>query len=408
MFISNDIISAKQVNQYKKELEQELASTLRYWMVHTVDEINAGFVGRIDNSNDVYTTAPKGAVLNGRILWAFSAAYNHCGENKYLENATRAFKYISEHFIDKEFGGVYWTVDFKGNMADSKKQIYALAFCVYGLSEYYAASKDEKALNLAMDLYVLIEQNSYDANKKGYLEAFARDWKEIKDLRLSAKDANEKKTMNTHLHIIEAYSNLYKVLPIVQLKNKIIVLLELFDTYFINHKTFHLKLFFDEAWNEKPGVISYGHDIEAAWLLLQCAEIINDETWINVYKNHAIKITDAAIEGLDKDGGMWYEYDTSHRALIKEKHWWVQAEAMIGFYNAYQITHDEKYLQHSIRAWQFIRKNIIDYKKGEWFWGVKEDYSIMQNEDKVGLWKCPYHNSRACLEIIKRISEHNE
>ena len=404
MFISNDIISAKQVNQYKKELEQELASTLRYWMVHTVDETKGGFVGRIDNSNDVYTTAPKGAVLNGRILWAFSAAYNHCGENKYLENATRAFKYISEHFIDKEFGGVYWTVDFKGNMADSKKQIYALAFCVYGLSEYYAASKDEKALKLAMDLYVLIEQNSYDVNKKGYLEAFARDWKEIKDLRLSAKDANEKKTMNTHLHIIEAYSNLYKVLPIVQLKNKIIVLLELFDTYFINHKTFHLKLFFDEAWNEKPGVISYGHDIEAAWLLLQCAEIINDETWINVYKNHAIKITDAAIEGLDKDGGMWYEYDTSHRALVKEKHWWVQAEAMVGFYNAYQITHDEKYLQHSIRGWQFIRKNIIDYKKGEWFWGVKEDYSIMQNEDKVGLWKCPYHNSRACLEIIKRTS----
>ena len=215
MFISNDIISAKQVNQYKKELEQELASTLRYWMVHTVDETKGGFVGRIDNSNDVYTTAPKGAVLNGRILWAFSAAYNHCGENKYLENATRAFKYISEHFIDKEFGGVYWTVDFKGNMVDSKKQIYALAFCVYGLSEYYAASKDEKALKLAMDLYVLIEQNSYDVNKKGYLEAFARDWKEIKDLRLSEKDANEKKTMNTHLHIIEAYSNLYKVLPIV-------------------------------------------------------------------------------------------------------------------------------------------------------------------------------------------------
>jgi mannobiose 2-epimerase len=254
-------------------------------------------------------------------------------------------------------------------------------------------------------LYNSIEEHSYDAKHKGYLEAFTRDWKDADDLRLSSKDANEKKTMNTHLHIIEAYANLYKVHPSEELKNKIVELLELFNASFINKKTFHLKLFFDESWDEKPNVISYGHDIEAAWLLLQCAEIIKHEAWIKIYTQHAIKIADAATEGLDKDGGMWYEYEPLHQILIKEKHWWVQAEAMIGFFNAYQIASNEKHLKHSLNSWQFIKQYISDDKNGEWFWGIKDDYSIMQNEDKAGLWKCPYHNSRACLEIINRIND---
>jgi mannobiose 2-epimerase len=392
------------LQQYKQEVTNELHSILDYWMQYSIDKTNNGFVGKINNENKVDITASKGSVLNARILWTFSAAYNFCSEDKHLSVLTRAFEYIRDKFFDKKYGGVFWTVDAEGNMLDSKKQIYALAFCIYGLSEFYAASKNDEALPLAIALYEAIDQRSYDNINKGYFEAFNRDWSNADELRLSSKDANEKKTMNTHLHIIEAYANLYKVHPSSELKNKIVELLELFDKHFINHKTFHLKLFFDEAWNEKPDVISYGHDIEAAWLLLQCAEIIQHEEWIKIYKHHAIKIANAAAEGLDKDGGLWYEYDESNQTLIKEKHWWPQAEAMIGFYNAYQITNDEKYLQHSINSWQFIKQHIKDNKNGEWFWGVKADYSIMQNECKVGLWKCPYHNSRACLEIIKRIN----
>ncbi|MBV9963324.1 MAG: AGE family epimerase/isomerase [Parafilimonas sp.] len=391
------------LQQYKQEVTNELFSILSYWMNNTIDNLNGGFVGKIDNSNKIDTTSPKGSVLNGRILWTFSAAYTQFQKEEYLTVAARAFNYIKVHFIDKQFGGVYWTVDAKGNMLDSKKQIYALAFCVYGLSEYYAASKKNEALQLALSLYNAIEQLSYDEENKGYFEAFKRDWNNADDLRLSAKDANEKKTMNTHLHIIEAYANLYKVDPSVLLKNKIVQLLELFDKHFIDKNTFHLKLFFDEAWNEKPGLISYGHDVEAAWLLQQCAEITQHENWTKVYKDHAIKIANAASEGLDTDGGLWYEYEPSHQTLIKEKHWWPQAEAMIGFFNAYQITNDESYLQQSINSWQFIKHYIKDEKNGEWFWGVRDDYSIMPSEDKVGLWKCPYHSSRACLEIINRI-----
>jgi mannobiose 2-epimerase len=393
------------LDAYKKETEAELLSILSYWMQYAIDD-NSVFFGKVNNNNIADKNAPKGAVLNARILWAFSAAYIHLKEAKYLNVATNAFEYLQKHFIDKQFGGVFWTVDFEGNLLDGKKQVYALAFCIYGLSEYYAASKNEEALALALNLYNEIEAHSYDAINKGYFEAFKRDWQDADDMRLSTKDANEKKTMNTHLHIVEAYANLYGVYKNENLRNKIIELLELFNAHFIDTKTFHLKLFFDEAWNEKPGVISYGHDIEAAWLLLQCAEIIQHELWINVYKDYAIKISDAATEGLDKDGGLWYEFDTSSQTLIKEKHWWPQAEAMIGFFNAYQITNDERYLQHSINSWKFIMAHLKDNKNGEWFWGVKEDYSVMANEDKVGLWKCPYHNSRACFEIIKRINNH--
>ncbi len=393
------------LQQYKKEVTTELSLILDYWIQHTVDNLNDGFYGKVNNDNIADELAPKGSVMHARILWAFSAAYNFCNKEKYLSTATRAFEYIRDHFIDKEYGGIYWAIDAKRDALDTKKQVYALAFCIYGLSEYYAASGNKEALALALALYDSVEQYSYDAIHKGYFEAFTRDWKEADDLRLSAKDANEKKTMNTHLHIIEAYAGLYKVHPSVQLRNKIIELLELFDIYFINRKTFHLRLFFDEAWNEKPDVISYGHDIEAAWLLLQCAEIIQHDTWINAYKKHAVKIAIAAMEGLDNDGGMWYEYEPSHQTLIKEKHWWVQAEAMVGFFNAWQITNDEKYLQHSIHSWQFIKAYIKDNEKGEWFWGINDDYTVMKSQDKVGIWKCPYHNSRACLEIIKRIND---
>ena len=398
------------LHQYKKELHEELNSILSYWIENTIDELNGGFFGKIDNANDVYTTAPKGAVLNARILWTFSAAYNFNTGEKYLSTATRAFEYIKDHIIDKNYGGVFWTVDSNGNALDTKKQVYALAFCIYGLAEYYAASGNEEALSTALSLYDAIETYSYDNINKGYYEAFARDWSVTENMRLSAKDANEKKTMNTHLHIIEAYANLHKAHPSSPLENKIAELLELFDVYFIDKKTFHLRLFFDEAWNEKPDVISYGHDIEAAWLLQQCAEIIHHEKWIRTYKNHAVKITDAAAEGLDEDGGMWYECPQPLKGssiqsikIVKEKHWWPQAEAMVGFFNAWQITNDEKYLEHSIKSWQFIKNYLIDKKNGEWFWGIKNDHSVMQHEDKAGLWKCPYHNSRACLEIINRI-----
>lgn len=390
---------------FQQELKQELHNILQYWMQHTIDAANGGFYGSVDNNNQPVSGAPKGIVLTARILWTFSEAYQLSGNKILLEVAGRAFHYILTCFTDTVYGGVYWSVDEKGNMLESRKQIYGLAFCMYGMSAYAAASNNNEAMEYAVRLYHYIEKYSYDPEEGGYLEACSREWHTLDNCRLSAKDANEKKTMNTHLHIIEAYAALYKIWPNELLKQKITKLLELIDKYFINHLTHHLRLFFDERWNEKIDVISYGHDIEAGWLLLQCAEISGDKEWINIFRQHAIGLTDAAMRGLDNDGGLWYEYEQNTRNLIKEKHWWPQAEAMVGFFNAYQLTKEEIFLQHTLSSWHFIKTYLVDTSHGEWFWGIKEDYSIMPGQDKAGFWKCPYHNARACMEVIARLNQ---
>lgn len=392
------------LKNYRHEIHQELENILTYWIKNTVDLRNGGFYGKIDNANKIDEKASKGAVLNSRILWTFSAAYNFTHKPAYLQTAERAFKYLTRYFIDKEFGGVYWTVDYRGNPADTKKQIYALSFAVYGLSEYYYASEDERAKQSAISLYNLIVDRSYDKINGGYIEALTRDWKEINDLRLSARDFNEKKSMNTHLHVLEGFANLYKIWPDETLKQRIAELIHIFLDHIIDKETNHLILFFDEEWNAKSNIISYGHDIEAAWLVQEAAEIIQDEELIEKVKTRSVKVAQAAAKGLDEDGGLWYEKDVSANHLIKEKHWWPQAEAMVGFYNAYQVTADKSFLEMSINSWTFIKQYLLDSKHGEWYWGVKEDYSVMEGEDKAGLWKCPYHNGRACLEILKRIS----
>lgn len=391
------------LNIYKDELNAELTRIMDYWSRQSVDNENGGFIGKIDNQNVVDRTAPKGSVLNARILWSFSAAYIHSKTPGYLELAERAYQYIKTYFIDREFGGVYWTVDYQGKPQDTKKQVYSIAFTIYGLSEYYRASKHEEAKDLAISLFKLLVEKSYDMERTGYMEAFSRDWQTMDDLRLSPKDANENKTMNTHLHVLEGYASLYRIWPNPELRNQIVTLIENFFNYFIDPTTNHLKLFFDENWNSRSSLISYGHDIEAAWLVLQAAQIISEEALINKWKPLAVAIAKTTITGLDADYGLWYEYEPAEDHLIREKHWWVQAEAMIGFFNAWELTKAPMFAELSLKNWTFVKNNIVDYTNGEWFWGTTDTNAIMPAEDKAGLWKCPYHNSRACLEIINRI-----
>ncbi|MCQ6960225.1 AGE family epimerase/isomerase [Mucilaginibacter aquariorum] len=393
-----------QLDIYKKELADELGNILNYWMANTVDEQDGGFYGKIDNDNTVIPASPKGSVLNARILWSFSAAYNQNQDAKYLAMANRAYQYIIKHFIDADFGGVYWTVDHLGNPLDTKKQVYASAFTIYALSEYYKASGVAEAKNYAVDLYKLLVDKSYDKERTGYLEAFTKEWQPIADLRLSAKDANEKKSMNTHLHVLEAYTTLYSIWPEAELRVRIETLINNFLDHIINSETNHLVLFFDEDWNKRSDTVSYGHDIEATWLLLEAAEAIEHHGLIEKVKQQCIKISEVTKKGLDTDGGLWYEYEPAEDHLIKEKHWWVQAEAMVGFYNTWQIGNNEEYLHLSLRNWAFVKQHLLDIKNGEWFWGIYANGDVMQTEDKAGIWKCPYHNSRACIELIKRIS----
>lgn len=386
----------------KNKAKTELINILDYWLKNTIDKENGGFIGEINHQNVINNNSEKGAVLNARILWSFSAAYAVEKNPEYLKTAKIAFQYIKDYFFDNEFGGIFWSLQADGKPKDTKNQIYAIAFVIYGLSEFYKIFKNEDALELAQSLFYKIELYSKDYKNKGYLEAFTRDWQEIEDLRLSEKDANEKKTMNTHLHIVEAYANLYLIWPNPKLKDSIKEILEVIALYFINKYTWHLKLFFDENWKEKEDVISYGHDIEAAWLLQWCAEAIEDEVLIKNYQKYAVAFADATKEGLDADGGLWYEYEPKEQKLIAEKHWWPQAELWIGMINAWQLSKNEEFLEITEKNFEFVEKYIIDHKNGEWIWGVYADYSPIL-KDKAGFWKCPYHNSRACIELIKRL-----
>jgi mannobiose 2-epimerase len=389
---------------YKQEMETELGSILDYWARNTLDQREGGFFGQIDGENRIQPAASKGVVLNSRILWAFSAAYSHTHSSQYLTVARRAFEYLLAHFLDHDQGGVYWSVDHTGAMLNGRKQIYGLAFCLYGFSEYFLASGEKTALDQAIALFHLIEQQSYDKLRKGYYEAFTRDWQPLEDLRLSPKDANEKKTMNTHLHLIEAYANLYRVWPDPLLKQQIANLLEVFELHIIDLDTGHLKLFFDESWVSHSPILSYGHDIEAAWLLQESAAILGDGKWINASRIWALAIARAAAGGQDSDGGLWYEKEDGR--LVMEKHSWPQAEAMIGFLNAYQLSGDKEWLDRSLAVWEFVKKHIKDQRFGEWYWGVRYDHSPMPGQDKAGFWKCPYHNTRACIEISRRLQKH--
>jgi mannobiose 2-epimerase len=385
------------------EVKNELVKNiLPFWSGKMIDSGDGGFYGRIDGSGHVYTDADKGCVLNARILWTFSSAYRILKDPEYLKAAGRAKDYLLTYFFDKEFGGVFWLLDHNGNMKDGKKQIYAQAFAIYGLSEYCRITKDQVCLDKAIDLFRLIEKYSYDVRLEGYFEAFSREWGELDDLRLSTKDANEKKTMNTHLHVLEAYTNLYRVWKDDHLKIQLRKLIDVFTDKIVNRKTFNLNMFFDEEWNDKTDLVSFGHNIESSWLIYEAAMVLGDETVINKVKNICLRIAEASEEGLMDDGSMIYESFFNSDRIDSDRHWWVQAETVVGFLNAYYMSRKEKFLECSLAAWRFIASHIVDRKNGEWYWSVDKDLQPNIKDDKAGFWKCPYHDSRMCLEIIER------
>ena len=391
----------QQLARLQDEMAGELDEIISWWEVNVPNRRGAGFYGSV-NAHDVPNSkAPNGIVFYSRILWTFSAASRFTQQDTCRQIADIAYRYILRHFIDRVYGGTYWSVDARGNMLEGKKQVYGIAFCIYGLSEYYRVTETPEALEIAKELFHCIEQYSYDKVNGGYIEALARNWQRMDDVRLSIKDDNETKTANTHLHLVEAYANLYSVWHDDTLHNRIVHLLELFDTHFIDKNNFHLRLFFDDEWKSRSSLLSYGHDIEAAWLLQQCAEIIRHPQYIERFRQLSDKIAAAASEGLDTDGGMWYEFEPAENRLVKEKHWWCQAEAIVGFVNAWQCSGRQEFLDKAIACWDFVKQHIRDGQRGEWFWGVQADYSIIPKE-KAGFWKCPYHNGRACMEIISR------
>jgi len=387
----------------KKEMKQCLENNiLRYWIDKVTDKEHGGYYGRVDGHDHVHPEAEKGAILNGRILWAFSAAYRVMKNKEYLDAATRAKDYILNHFIDKEYGGVYWSLDCEGKPLDTKKQTYAIGFVIYGLSEYARATGDKQALDAAIKLYHDIEAHAYDAVNGGYVEALTREWNPIADMRLSDKDENGAKTMNTHLHVIEPYTNLYRVWPSKELRESIHRLLDVFTDKLYNKETHHLDLFFDNEWHGRRNIESYGHDIEATWLLWETALVLGEDDVKTKLGPIVVDLAKAADEGLQPDGSMIYEHWKDTGKTDRQRQWWVLCENVIGHVNLYQYFNDASALKVAKDCWTFIDKHLVDHVNGEWHWAVDDNGKINLDDDKAGFWKCPYHNSRMCLEIIER------
>ena len=383
----------------RSELENNI---LPFWMNKMEDNEEGGFYGQITGEDELKPEASKGAILNARILWTFSSAYRLLKKPEYLETATRAKRYLIDRFYDPQYGGIYWELDYKGNPLDTKKQIYAIGFAIYGLSEYARATGDEEALAYAQQLFDVIEQHSFDSEQNGYVEALTRDWQPIGDMRLSDKDENEKKTMNTHLHILEPYTNLYRVWKDERLERQLRNLIEVFISRILDPQTGHLNLFFEEDWTNKYHIVSYGHDIEASWLIHEAALVLGDPEVLKRIEPIIIRIAQAADEGLNPDGSMIYENFLDKQKIDRELHWWVQAENVVGHINLYQHFGDTEALDTAARCWEFIKTKLIDREQGEWHWSLLPDGTVNRRDDKAGFWKCPYHNGRMCMEVIER------
>ncbi|GJM79524.1 cellobiose 2-epimerase [Paenibacillus sp. HMSSN-139] len=357
-------------HEWKQQLQHELqGNILKFWIDNSIDTENGGFIGEIDSQLQVNGKADKSLVLNARILWTFSSAYRFYPVPEYLEIAERAYAYLLEHFVDREHGGLFWMVDYQGQPSQDKKQVYGQAFVIYALTEYYRAVQHQEALDLAIEIYHLLEKYSYDPVHKGYVEALARDWKDTGNLSLSAKDLNEKKSMNTHLHALEAYTNLYRVWKSPELQHSLKELIEVTLDHIVDPEHARFQLFFNEKWETRGNHISYGHDIEGSWLLVEAAEVLGDPGLLIRVIRTAIRMVEAVYkDGVDTDGGIWNEADGSN-VTDSNKDWWPQAEAMVGFYNAYQLTSDTKFKEAAARSWNFIQTYLIDRTGGEWYWG---------------------------------------
>ena len=399
------------VEQLRREaLECLTQNILPFWLDNMQDHEHGGWYGRMDGHGTLYAHAEKGAILNARILWSFAAAYRVLRRPEYLQAATRTKDYFLRHFIDPEHGGVYWSVDYMGRPLDTKKQFYAIGFAIYGLSEYARATGDEEALRASLSLFDDVERHAWDSVHGGYIEAFTRDWRPLADMRLSDKDENYPKSQNTHLHIIEPYTNLLRALSSTTspsapssitscratVASAVRRLLLLFTTRILNPATHHLDLFFDMDWTRMSTAESYGHDIECSWLLHEAALVLGDAGVLRQVEPVVQQVAVASLKGLLPCGAM------IHESGDRDLHWWVQAEAVVGFLNLYQHFGDEAALQRALSAWQFIKDHLIDREQGEWYWSLRADGSVNLDEDHAGFWKCPYHNSRMCLEILER------
>jgi len=406
-----------ELKQHRSFFHNELhKNILPYWMKYGVEKDGHGFYGAVDINNKPVLTANKTSVLNARILWTFSAAAMLDGNIEYAAIADKAYRVVTEDFEDKKYGGYYMELSADNKVANAIKHTYAQAFVLYSLCKYYEFRKKEETLKKIRDFFYLLEEKTKDPDNIGYRESFTRDWQIYGENRMA--DNNEPKSMNTHLHVLEAWAALFHVWKDPSVEKRLTELMYLFLDKIIR-KEGHFGIFFDEAFNEAAssrGICSFGHDIEGSWLLWEAAEILGNEDILKRMRPLAIKMVDNIERvAVDKDGGLFLESTRFGSHVKTNKHWWQQAETMVGFMNAFELTKDEKYWNTVRLSWKFIDTYLIDHERGEWYTKLNrlgvpflveppDDPSpYYRNDWKIDPWKCPYHNGRSMMEMMKRI-----
>jgi mannobiose 2-epimerase len=399
------VIQSLSKSDFKRQLEEELTGNiLPFWMTHVVDKVNGGFYGAVTNDMQVLNEVPRSAVLCARILWTFAAAYRTLSEERYLSMTQWAYDYLSRVFWDQEYGGVYWSVDHRGNPVFDRKHHYAQAFAIYGLSEYYRATQEPQSLELARTVFHLLEQHGHDPDYQGYTEGSNREWKPLADMRLGESDPGCRKSMNTMLHILEAYTNLLRVWHDAHLEAQHRALIEAFLHHIVDRQAGHLKLFFDDTWHSLFEHVSYGHDIESSWLLWEAARAHDDPALLAQVRESAIDIAAAVYrDGIDNDGSLFEEGNPQGPTYTADKSWWAQAEAIVGFYNAYQLTGQARFAEAAYRCWTYVQAKMVDREHGDWFKYLHRDGTPDNGRFKAGPWECSYHHSRACFEMLARL-----
>ncbi len=389
------------MNTLKEEIKQELTDHILPFWKNLKDEENGGFYGYMGTDMVLDKKAEKGGILHSRILWTFANAYLTLKDETMLPYAKHAYEFIRDSFFDKELGGMYWSVNYKGEPADTIKHSYNMAFGIYGLSSYYAATKDEEALELAKSLYEIIESKYRD--EKGYKEALTVDFQPQSNEHLSENGVMAEKTMNTMLHIYEAYTELYRVCGHEGAKEGMKFIADIFLNKIYVPEKHRLEVFFDKDMNTLIDLHSYGHDIETAWLMEKGLEVLGDdvyhEKFLPMFEDLEEEILKVAYDGESVAA------EAEEGRVLENRIWWVQCESMIGFLNAYHKRPTEtKYMDAVNNIWEFVKKYIIDYRQGsEWYNERFYDKSINEKEPLLSPWKCPYHNARMCYEFINRL-----